>query len=759
MSHLRRSFFGVPVLGDTAPVVVLLILGLPVASRLQAQEPTLDSATATVQDTVSSHGRILPEGKLPADIRLGHLKDLDGYFPFKVSASPAEWEVRAAKVRRQLQIALGLWPMPTRAPLKPVVHGAVDMGDYTVERVYFESVPGFYVTGSLYRPKGKTGKLPGVLFPHGHWADGRFHDSGLDAVRNEIFVGGERFEDGGRSPLQSLCVGACRLGCVVFHYDMIGYADSTQISFDLGHRFGKQRPQMNTLENWGLYSTQAEANLQSIMGLQTINSIAALDFLATLEDVDSNKLAVTGASGGGTQTFILGALDPRPAVLFPAVMVSTAMQGGCTCENCSLLRVETGNVEFAAMAAPKPQGLTAADDWTKEMATKGFPELAQHYAMMGKKDNAQLFALTHFGHNYNYVSRLRFYKFLNEQFALGLKEPVLEADYKRLSNEQMTVWGNDHPRPSHGDAFEIDLLRALKADADKQLAALAPDSPEKLAQFREVVGGALAAIFVRDFPNAKELTYDQRIKADLGDYIVMEGMIRQDRYGEETPTAFLFPKTWNKKVVIGIAEEGKSRLFEADGKLREELKTFVDKGFCVVMCDLFLQGEFLKPGQTVTKTAKVENPREFAGYTLGYNHSLFAQRVHDLLRVVSFVKSHERSPEEITIVAIEGTGPIAAAAAAITPSGVINKLAINTAGFRFGKLLDYRDPNFLPGGAKYGDLPAMLALAAPAKLLLFGEPEAPQIVKLAYDAAKADQSLIVSEQANGEELLDFLEER
>jgi hypothetical protein len=70
---------------------------------------------------------------------------------------------------------------------------------------------------------------------------------------------------------------------------------------------------------------------------------------------------------------LLAAIDPRVRLAFPAVMVSTAMQGGCTCENACLLRVDTGNIEFAGLFAPKPQGMTSANDWTKEMATKGFP--------------------------------------------------------------------------------------------------------------------------------------------------------------------------------------------------------------------------------------------------------------------------------------------------------------------------------------------------------------------------------------------------
>src|ERR1051325_10058597 len=129
------------------------------------------------------------------------------------------------------------------------------------------------------------------------------------------------------------------------------------------------------------------------MGLQTWNSIRALDFVTSLPDVDASRIAVTGASGGGTQTFILCAIDPRPALAFPAVMVSTAMQGGCTCENASDLRIDTGNVEIAALFAPKPLGMTAANDWTKEMPTKGFPELKKHYQNLGVPDNVMLKAL------------------------------------------------------------------------------------------------------------------------------------------------------------------------------------------------------------------------------------------------------------------------------------------------------------------------------------------------------------------------------
>ncbi len=197
---------------------------------------------------------------------------------------------------------------------------------------------------------------------------------------------------------------------------------------------------MNTAENWGYFSPQAEARLQTQMGLQTYNSIRVLDWFSHLPDVDAARIGVTGASGGGTQTFILCAIDPRPAVAFPAVMVSTAMQGGCTCENCSYLRVGTGNVEIAALIAPRPLGMTAADDWTKEIATKGFPELQQLYKLFGAESAVMAKPLLQFPHNYNYVSRAVMYGWMNKHLKLGLPEPIVEQDFRPLSIAEMSVW-------------------------------------------------------------------------------------------------------------------------------------------------------------------------------------------------------------------------------------------------------------------------------------------------------------------------------
>ena len=379
------------------------------------------------------------------------MKDLIGYFPFIVPEDKEQWEDRADELRRRVLVATGIWPLPQRTPLHPVIHSRTQRDGFTVEKVYFESLPDHFVTGLLFRPDdGKADvKRPAVLCPHGH--GGRLQDYGEKKIRQLIADGAERFEGSGRFPKLARCAHLARMGCVVFIFDMLGYADSQQISFELAHRFARQRADFEGAEDWGLFSAQAEMRLQSIMGIQTWNSIRCLDFLEQLPDVDSSRMAVTGGSGGGTQTILLCAIDDRPVAAFPNGMVSTSMQGGCTCENCSLLRIGTGNVELAALFAPKPQAMTAADDWTKEMMTKGYPQLQQLYAMYDAKNNVYCRPLLHFPHNYNYVSRATMYAWFNKHLSLGLEDPVLEEDYEPLTPAEVTVWNEQQTRPAGGD--------------------------------------------------------------------------------------------------------------------------------------------------------------------------------------------------------------------------------------------------------------------------------------------------------------------
>lgn len=657
---------------------------------------------------------VVPEGRKLDDPRLGELNHLDGYFPFAPSPTPEAWKERAEHVRRQILVACGLWPMPTRAPLKPVIHGRVERDDYTVERVYVETFPGLYLTGSLYRPKGKSGKLPGVLCPHGHWANGRFHDHGK-TVEAELKSGGEKFEVGGRHPLQARCVHLARMGCVVFHYDMLGYADSAPLTQQLVHGFAKQRPNLNAADRWGFFSAQAELRLQNVMGLQTFNSIRALDFLESLPDVDPKRIGVTGASGGGTQTFLLAAIDDRPAAAFPAVMVSTAMQGGCTCENACYLRVGTGNIEFAALCAPRPLAMSAANDWTVDIMTKGYPELRRHYAMLGAPHNV-LAKHFEFGHNYNHPSRAMMYAWFKEHLKLG-DASTEERDFKPLSVDEMTVWNAEHPKPKMDEDAEVALAKTLDADARKHLDALAPKDEKSLAEYRRVVGGGWDAIIGRRLENAGQVEQEALpVKIDRGDYWEFGSLLHNKTHNERVPAAFFMPKKWNGDVVVWIDGQGKSALYDGE-KPRAEVKKLLDAGMSVAAADLLYQGESRADGKPLAEARRVpNNNREFAGYTLGYNHPLFCQRVQDVLTLVAFIKNHElHPPKHIHLLGVNGGGHFAAAAAAQSGQA-IDRLAIDMASFSFADKTNIRDIDFVPGAVKYGDLPGLLSLAKPSTI-------------------------------------------
>jgi len=667
--------------------------------------------------TPAAAPRVLPAGQLPNDARLQPLKDLDGFFPFNPPRTQAEWTQRAERVRRQILVAEGLWPMPTKTPLNAVIHGRIDKGDYTVEKVYFESAPGFFVTGNLYRPKNRPGKVPGVMFAHGHWTNARLSESGDAEIYREIADGEERFVEGGRSRFQSMCVQLARLGCAVWQWDMLSDSDSVQFSREIIHGFSKQRPDMNTTENWGLYSPQAEAHLQSVMGLQTWNSIRSLDFLLSLPEVDADRIACTGASGGGTQTFILAAIDPRVKLSFPAVMVSTAMQGGCTCENASLLRIDTGNVEFAGLFAPKPQGMTTANDWTRQMSTNGFPDLKRLYALLGAPNEVMLKRGEHFPHNYNAVSRTAFYGWLNKHFKLGASEPVLERDYERLPKAQLTVWDAQHPAPKAADPeFERKLLRWFHEDAGKQLAEAAK-SPQSL---RDLIGGAVEVMIGRKLSGAGKVEWELVHKTDRGSWIEMSGLLRNTTHGEELPAVFCYPKQWKGTTTVWLSGRGKACLYNESGGLSPEVQKLLDAGITVMSADLLYQGEFLKDGQPLEKTGRVKNNRESAAYTFGYNPTVFARRVQDVLTVVQFIKTSDRPSKRLDVVAVEGAGPWLAAASVVADSA-IDRAAIDTGGFRFGKVLDIHSPDFLPGGAKYLDIPGMLAAGTAGQLWLDGD--------------------------------------
>jgi dienelactone hydrolase len=354
-----------------------------------------------------------------------------------------DWEKRKAHLRRQILSAAGLYPLPKTGVPRAVVFGRLQREDYSIEKVLVETLPGYFLGGNLYRPLNRTGKLPGILNAHGHWTYGRLENQ-------DLFSG------------QALGINLAKQGYVVFAYDMVGYNDTMQTP----HKFATAAEQL-----WSFGPLQ----------LQLWNSIRALDFLASLPDVDSARLGITGASGGGTQAFLLAAVDDRLSFAAPVNMVSAMMQGGDFCENAPGLRVGTNNVEIAAMFAPKPMLLVSATgDWTKNVPHEEFPAIRRIYQLYEKPDNIEVIQIDA-PHNFNQRSREGVYRFFAKRI-LGQADSDIAEKHVPIEMLQDMLALAGRALPEHAASYEgvYKQWKALHTDHASLMLALGAQWPDRV---------------------------------------------------------------------------------------------------------------------------------------------------------------------------------------------------------------------------------------------------------------------------------------
>jgi uncharacterized protein len=357
-----------------------------------------------------------------------------------------EWETRKKMLRENIFKGMNLSPLPKRTPLNFILGPERKHDGYSVRNVSFESIPGFYLCGNLYRPAGDSARHPGILCPHGH-----FDGDSLGAWG--------RF----RSDQQKRCATFARMGAVVFSYSMFGWAGES----------ARQLDPASIIENPARDSISKHHSIPLALTMQTWNSIRALDFLATLPNVDMNRIAVTGASGGGTQTFLLAALDDRVSVSVPVVMVSCNFFGGCNCESGLPIHQGAGyftnNAEIAAMAAPRPMLMVSdGDDWTKNEPVLELPFIRRTYSFYGAGDNVENAHFPEGVHDYGYAKRIPVYKFLAKHLGLDLSQvsnPDGSIDESRSDVERadlMLSFTTAHPHPANALYGAAAIESALK---------------------------------------------------------------------------------------------------------------------------------------------------------------------------------------------------------------------------------------------------------------------------------------------------------
>jgi hypothetical protein len=316
------------------------------------------------------------------------------------------WIKRADKIKETIRSGAKLKTLPGRCPLNPIRKNKQVFDGYSVESVAFESLPGFYVTGNLYLPATFTGNIPGIVCPHGHFPEtidyGRF-----------------------RPDVQKRCAALAKMGAAVFTYDMLGWGESVPCAHEV--------PQAVRLQTW--------------------SSMRVVDFLLSLGFVDESRLGVTGESGGGTQTFLLAALDDRIDVSVPVVMVSCHFFGGCSCESGMPIHksgsFETNNAEIAATFAPKPQLLISdGDDWTRNTPVVEFPYIQNVYKLFGMEKNIENVHFENEVHDYGYTKRNAMYHFMAKHLQLKLENvtdsygKVNESFVKLLERPMLEVFAD-----------------------------------------------------------------------------------------------------------------------------------------------------------------------------------------------------------------------------------------------------------------------------------------------------------------------------
>jgi cephalosporin-C deacetylase-like acetyl esterase len=239
-----------------------------------------------------------------------------------------DWTAHREEYRRQLREMLGLDPLPERTPLQPVVTGTLERDDFKVEKLYFQSRPHLYVTANLYLPKKITGRLPAILYVCGH----------SPAKKDGVSFGNKtKFQHHGAWFAQNGYV------CLVI--------DSLQLGEIEGIHHGTYR------ENMWWWNSRG----YTPAGVETWNSIRAIDYLVSRPEVDPKRIGMTGRSGGGAYTWYTTALDDRIKCAVPVAgitnlknhVVDGCVEGHCDC----MYMVNTYRWDFsqvAALAAPRP---------------------------------------------------------------------------------------------------------------------------------------------------------------------------------------------------------------------------------------------------------------------------------------------------------------------------------------------------------------------------------------------------------------------
>ena len=604
------------------------------------------------------------------------------YFIFVKPSSPPGGDVSGLRwegqenYRTELAMRLGLDPLPERTPLNPQTVGVVERDGYRIEKVRFESFPGFYVTANLYIPKNVTFPVPAIVNPHGHWGGGK------DCYQ-----------------VQYRAIGLVKKGYVALTWDKIGFGERESL--------GGHGPSIYTANLW--------LTGRTLMGLEVWEVMRAIDYLYTRDEVDKERIGATGGSGGGSQTIYATILDDRIKVAVPVVYGGIMQLGwgyGCICETIPNLYPKVTPFILRALVFPKKVLFVSEYD---DMEIGFTRETYEEYGI-GEYFG---YVVTHGPHDYAKEARENMYAWFNKWF-LGVDDPAKAKDPENLTLENFETLMVGFP-------VEHKSLLDLSFEFSKEVYQT-PQLPTGNAEWLTYKGDLLNSViavfggFPENVPldaadNVTQNPENVSFTSDAEVFTTSEGVDIPARIAGKLYKPKEASAPWPAVVLVHPYEYVFSYYNEKENRNEYSLARPID--------DMPIIQSLTDNGYAVFSMVVRYNdlPNDEDAFTVrsaGFGRILFGKRVWDVKRALDYLETRKDIDSTKLSVWGEETGSILALYACALDSR-IQKVVVNggLSSYIFEKGVTAQPLwMFIPGILKYADVAQVVSLVSPRPLII-----------------------------------------
>ncbi len=573
-------------------------------------------------------------------------------------------EAQRDRLHREFMFMIGLDPLPERTPLQATVVRTIDRGEYTVEVLYFQSLPGCYVTANLYKPAKGRGPFPALVWGPGHSAD----EFGAKALRQEFAIPWVR---GGYI-------------CLVI--------DPIQVAEVFGVHRGTHA--------WEHYDWFSRG--YTPIGIEVWNAMRGVDYLLGRPDVDGRRLTINGVSGGGHLSWMTGAADPRIAVIQPAAATASVadhigldlQRMACDCA----YFINTYRHDWTTLAAlivPRPLLLHCST------GDAYYPSVSYNYVFERTKTIFSWFgipektAMVEVGgpHDYYQPQREQAVQW-SDRWLKGKKTTVRERPFERIPPSELAALGGQfgaHPENINSRIQELLVPRATLARPAGR-AAWETKRQEVLRALREVV-----------FRNRPAVRWSKVAAGEHG------AAVLETEPGIRIGVISYVPESDGPKqdAILLVASGGDTE----DGGMWNFMKAYPFAGYASSRHQVWPRGIGADHRWNWNRNRRYQRSAMLLGRTVD------EMRLHDVLCAVDYLASRPDFSGRGLTLAGRGEAGIIAAYAALLDERVTRVIlkdppASHTTGPLFLNVL------------RYTDIPQALALLAPRELVFLSEPAA-----------------------------------